>query len=89
MALEKPVIATDCSSSLQTLLGLKRERGVLVPIGDAEKMSKELLNYLGHPELSAERCQNALQWVEQHHSLRPWLETMMQLFREVCSSASR
>lgn len=89
MALEKPVIATDCSESLQTLLGLKRERGTLVPIGDVEKMTKALLNHLEQPELSAERCQNALQWIEKHHSLRPWLETMMQLFREVCSNDSR
>lgn len=89
MALEKPVIATDCSSSLQSLFGSNQERGALVPIGDAEKMSKEILNQLEHPELSAQRCQNALQWIEQNHSLRPWLETMMQLFREVCSTARR
>lgn len=87
MALEKSVIATDCSSSLQTLLGVNQERGVLVPIGDAEKMSKQLIHHLEHPEVSVERCQNALQWIEQNHSLRPWIETMARLFREVCSNA--
>ncbi len=89
MALEKPVIATDCSSSLQTLIGANQERGALVPIGNAEKLSKELLLHLERPEVSAERCRNALQWVEQHHSLGPWIETMTQLFREVCTSRSR
>lgn len=89
MALEKPLIATQCSSSLQTLLGANQERGALVPIGNAEKITKELLFHLEHPEVSVERCRNALQWVEQHHSLRPWIETMTQMFREVCSSDSR
>lgn len=75
MALGTVVIATECSGSLRTLIG-NDERGVLIPIGNAELLAGAFCRVAQTPTEFNRHRQLAVEWVEDHHALAPWLQTM-------------
>ena len=75
MALGTPVVATDCSGSLRTLIG-ENQRGVLVPKNDVQSLATAFIG-AASDVLELARCQSrALHWVSEYHSLPKWLHSM-------------
>lgn len=86
MVLRRPVVATNSSSSLLTLIGQENERGQLVKVGDAGAIAQALMNLVDNRNQWTERCESAYAWVEREHSLESWIKRMSQLFCELTSS---
>ncbi len=86
MVLRRPLVATNSSSSLQTLIGPENERGQLVKVGDAGAIAQALMNLVQSRNQWTKRCESAYVWVERQHSLESWIKQMSQLFCELTSS---
>ncbi len=82
MALGTPILATDCSGSVRTLIG-DNERGVLVARGDALQLANEMRRICnGMSQSGVDRCA-ATAWVERHHAMDSWMRQMEHLFANV------
>ena len=84
MALGTGIVATNCCGSLRKLIG-DNERGMLVPVGDAARMSEAFIERITNPSAWRTRTAAAMQWVEDHHAFAPWLDQMQHILQETAS----
>ena len=76
-ALGIPVVSTDCPSGGAKMLIGDEERGLLVPVGDAEAMAAAILRILDHPELEEKLRAEAYHFSETLH-----LDKIGQMWKE-------
>lgn len=63
-----PCISTDCPTGPKELLG-ENERGLLVPIGDVNRMSEAMLYFVYHADIAMEFGKNARSYVVNHFAV--------------------
>ncbi len=88
MCLGRPIVATNCSGSLQELLG-SGQRGTLVSPGDVSALMAAIQNRIDDAAAWQQRADRASDWVRSHHGLDNWLERMQQLFEQRVQSWKR
>lgn len=88
MVLRTPILATDCSGTLSELLG-GDQRGLIVPVGDEERMAHAMQRRVEQEDVWRQRSQDAYQRVCREHALPAWLEKMEELLADWCSRAPR
>jgi len=91
MALGTPVLATRCSDSLLKIFGhseLNPKFASTVEVGDSSAMAVELSNLaeVARRGQSRERAATAKEFVERHHGMQRWLDSMQRLFAQQASS---
>ena len=87
MALGTPVVATDCSGALRTLIG-NDERGVIVQRNDVRSLATTF-SRAASDGLEFVRLQQAASlWVSEHHSLPNWLHAMETILSGVVKTPS-
>lgn len=82
MACGCPVVSTNCPSGPAEILG-NGEYGILVPVGDVEKMAKSIIKILTNKELREELSNKALKRAKEFH-VEKAVEKYLQIFSEVC-----
>jgi len=65
MAVGLPCISTDCPTGPKDLIG-SNERGVLVPMNDAEQFCEAVVNMIEHPEKAKNTAKSAKMYMRQH-----------------------
>ncbi len=86
MALGVPVLAADCSQALTELLGAAGERGVLVPVNDANALAEAILDFVDQRQAWSQRAQQARDYVCQHHDLQAWLQLMQGILADALAN---
>lgn len=81
MTLRTPVVATNCSGSVRELIG-EDQRGILVPCQNPDAFAKELSIFSRESDLWTDRINAAEQWVNKHHGLQHWLDSMSELLQK-------
>jgi L-malate glycosyltransferase len=79
MAAGRPVVATDVGGTGELL----RERGVLVPPSDAERLADGLAQVLGDPSLAARLGEEARDWSLRHLHADAMVDRHIHLYREL------
>jgi glycosyltransferase involved in cell wall biosynthesis len=82
MVLMTPVVATPCSNALDQLFGQESQRGWLLPDYQPEGIAQAIRLLANQPNQTLEKVQAAYQWIDQHHSLDKWLDTMSGILSE-------
>ncbi|MBD3183894.1 glycosyltransferase [Candidatus Poribacteria bacterium] len=81
MAAKKPVITTPVGGN--TELVIDKETGIIVPVGDYNKLSEAILYLLENPEKVAFMGQNGYERVKKHFSLDNMVQKVFQIYEEV------
>ena len=60
MSLGLPCISTDCSPGGAALLMENGKNGLLVPVGDSDKLAEAMREYMDDPEFAEQMGRNAI-----------------------------
>lgn len=78
-----PILATNTEQGAGELLR-RYPLGTLVPAGDAVALEKAMVDRFVTPDPWLSRLEPAREYVENHHSLKHWIEEMSDLFESIC-----
>jgi len=81
MFMKLPVIASD-EGGLSELISHGQD-GLLIPVGDAETLSKMLLNLYEDTELRARLGRNACQKIRRHYLPQQYVNRLFEIYRDV------
>jgi glycosyltransferase involved in cell wall biosynthesis len=81
MAMEIPVVSTDCSGNGEIVRD--HETGLLVPMRDPEALSKALDWALGHPEAMKTMAREGRRWVQDHCSPATQAIQLEEIYRKI------
>jgi glycosyltransferase involved in cell wall biosynthesis len=81
MASGVPAVATQVGGMGQLL---KHEvSGLMVPPADPQALAGAICRYLGEPGFAHEMAEAAQAWVNEHYSMRAWVQKCEQLYLSV------
>ncbi len=88
MVLGTAVLATNCSPSLEQLLG-RGQRGLTLDSRSSELMAQRIEERFQHTAAWNQRLTAADEYVREYHDLPAWLRRMESLFREQVGDGTR
>lgn len=82
MVLGRPLIATRCSQAVRSLIG-NDERGITARSDTPAQLAQALATVCNQTPAWKARTQAAQEYVEKHHGLASWMNTMQGMLREL------